>query len=103
MKSFVLALAMAGSMTFPVLAQDAMSPDTMTCADFSAMESDAQMQTIAGMEAEGGMMSSEGGMMAGDMAGEAMAPEDTATAVAEVCSHNPEMMLGDAMMEAKDN
>ena len=44
------------------------------------------MQAIAGMEAEGGMMASEGGMMSSDMAGEAMAPEDTAAAVAEACA-----------------
>jgi hypothetical protein len=89
MRSIFAALAMAGSMAFPVLAQDAMSAD-VTCEDFVAMDEAGQMEAMSGM--------GEGAMAARAMApADAMAPEPSATAVADVCEDHPDMMLGEAI------
>ena len=110
----LIVLAMAGTMSFPALAQDAMSADTMSCVDFTAMDSAGQMQAMAGMEmaAEGDMasegtmaaegdMAAEGTMAEGDMASEeGMAAEgDITAAVTAYCAEHPDMMVGDAMEE----
>jgi hypothetical protein len=85
----ILAIAMAGFVSVPAFAMDDMS-----CADYTAMDSDRQIQAISTMEE--GMMAS-GGMMASTDASEAMTPEDTAKAVAAACAENPEMWVGDAL------
>jgi len=89
MKSILVALALAGSLAVPGLAQ---AMDDMSCADFTAMDSQGQMDAIASME--GGMAAD--GMMAGD----AMASDDMTMAVATACTEHPDMMVGEAMKGA---
>ena len=112
----------------PLIAQDAMSAETMTCADFMAMESDARMEAMQAMEmaSSGGMMAdAEGGMAAegmmaegeGEMAAEGMMAEggddammaeghgtieEQIEAMSAACEGNPDMMATDAMMSAAD-
>jgi hypothetical protein len=85
-----LALAMAGFAAGPVLAID-----DMTCADYMAMDSAGQAETVSMMEGSMGAMDSAGGMMASSDA--MMAPEDTAMEVASACEGHPEMMVGAAI------
>ena len=103
-----LALALAAAPAF------AMGPDTMSCADFVAMDEAGQMAAMA--PAEGGMMAPEGGMMApaeggmmasdgdaggmmasGGDAGGMMAEDHGAMAAASACAAHPDMTVGDAM------
>ena len=111
-------LAIAGLMSTlfasPLFAQDAMSPESMTCADFMAMDSDGQMQALQamaspeGMMAEGEMpaegMMAEGGMAAeGMMAeGDEMMTDEQMAAMSAACEGDPDMMAMDAMMSAMD-
>jgi len=82
MKRIFLALAIAGSATLPAFAQGAMmAPDTMTCADFTAMDHDGMM---------GAMQSMDGGMSADDQTKAGAMLNDT-------CKEHPDMMVGDAM------
>ena len=92
MRGFVVALTLAGSLALPVLAQ---AMEDMSCADFSAMDAQGQMDTIASMEGDD-MMAAGGGMAAGD----SMADEEMTKGVAMACSEHPEMMLGEAMKGA---
>jgi hypothetical protein len=85
----ILAIAVVGFASAPAFAMDDMS-----CADYTAMDSAGQMQTMAMMEE---CMMASGGMMAAPDAADAMSPEDSAMAVASTCAEHPEMMLGDAM------
>jgi hypothetical protein len=87
---------LAGS---PLVAQDAMSPDSMTCADYMAMDSEGQMQAMEAME----MASPEGMMAEGaeDAEGDGMMEEHMA-AMGAACDGNPDMMAMDAMMSAMD-
>jgi hypothetical protein len=96
-----LALALAAAPAF------AMGPDTMSCADFVAMDEAGQMAAMTPAEggmmapAEGGMMASDGdagGMMAsGGDAGGMMAEDHGAMAAASACAAHPDMTVGDAM------
>jgi hypothetical protein len=96
-----LALALAAAPAF------AMGPDTMSCADFVAMDEAGQMAAMTAPEggmmapAEGGMMASDGdagGMMAsGGDAGGMMAEDHGAMAAASACAAHPDMTVGDAM------
>lgn len=107
MTRFLLAIAVAGFAAAPVFAMDDMS-----CADFTAMDRDAQMQALSGMEGgmaseggmaaggdstdAGGMMSSDsGGMMSSDSS--SMSSEDQIATVTKACADHPDMMVGDAM------
>ena len=62
MKQFLLASVLTGAMSFPAFAQ--MSHD-MSCADFTAMDADAQMEALGQMAG--------GGMAADTMAADSMA------------------------------
>jgi hypothetical protein len=117
MKKLLMASVLTGAMSLPAFAQ--MSHD-MSCADFMAMDADAQMKTLGQMagDAMGADNMAAGSMAADNMAADDMAAdnmaadnigaadsmkaEDTVTpeAVAAVCGDNPEMMVGDAMMQA---
>jgi len=121
MKKFLLASVLTGAMSFPAFAQ--MSHD-MSCADFMAMDADAQMEAL-GQMAGGGMAADNmaadnmaaddmaadnmaadnmaaDNMAADNMAADNMMAEDTVTAeaVAAVCADNPDTMVSDAMMKA---
>jgi hypothetical protein len=92
MTRFLLALALAASTTSAF----AMMADTMSCADFTAMESADQMAAMA--PAEGAMGEGEGGMSAsGQMATEEMSPDHMAMEATEACEAHPEMTVGEAM------
>ena len=82
MKTFFLTLALAGAAALPALAQGMMaSPDTMACADFTAMDHDGMMGAMADLDA-------------------GMSEEEQATAgmkLAEMCKEHPDMMVGEAM------
>lgn len=100
----------------PLFAQNAMSADSTTCADYMAMDSDGQMHAMEAMEmasSEGMMAESEGEMAAeGEMAegvddammaeGDGMMEEHMA-AMSAACDGNPDMMAMDAMMSAMDH
>jgi hypothetical protein len=94
MTRFLLALAMAG-LTTPAFA---MMADTMTCADFTAMEAADQMAAMApeGAMGEGGM-AAEGQMADGGMMAEDMSPEHMMAEATEACEAHPDMTVGDAM------
>ena len=103
MRNFVVALTLAGSLALPGLAS---AMDDMTCADFTAMDSKGQMETVGMMQhSEGGMaagdnMAAGGTMAAGDnmAAGDGMmASHDETMTVTTACDDHPDMMLGDAM------
>lgn len=82
MKTFLLALALAGSAALPALAQGTMmSTDTMTCADYSAMDHDGMMAAMESLDAG---MSADEQMQAGEK-------------LAAACAEHPDMMLGEAM------
>jgi hypothetical protein len=122
-KMILLAGVLSGAMAYPALAQ--MSSDDMSCADFMAMDADAQMAAIHAMTSDnmmgedagaGGMMAEGDNMAAGDnmsgdqmasgnMAGDdnMMAGEVTAEALMKACASDPKMMLHDAMMQAEGN
>ncbi len=93
MTRIMMAVAIGGLCALPAFAQDAMSPDTMTCADFMAMDEAGQMEAMTAME-----------MAAGEASGTAMT-EDEAMAAGEemmpgtmtACEGNPEMMAMEAM------
>ncbi len=93
MKRILLAMSFAGAFALPAFAQDAMSADTMTCADFMAMDEAGQMEAMTAME-----------MAAGEASGTAMT-EDEAMAAGEemmpgtmtACEGNPDMMAMEAM------
>jgi hypothetical protein len=105
------ALAMASLLgtlaASPLVAQDATSPDSMTCADYMAMDPDGQMQAMEAME----MASSEGMMAEGADSMEAEEPiadgdgmmEEHMAAMGAACDGNPDMMAMDAMMSAMDH
>jgi hypothetical protein len=95
MTRFLLALALAG-LTTPAFA---MMADTMSCADFTAMESADQMAAMApaeGAMGEGGM-AAEGAMAEGGMMAEDMSPEHMTMEATEACEAHPDMTVGDAM------
>ena len=100
MKTLLAATILIGSLSVPAFAQMA---DDMSCADFMAMDSSGQMQAMeamGGAMAGGAMMSSEGDAMTSDaMAGEHM--EMTADAVADACADHGDMMVQDAIEQAK--
>ena len=50
MRGFVVVLTLAGSLALPNLAQ---AMEDMSCADFTAMDAQGQMDTIASMEGDG--------------------------------------------------
>ena len=84
MKGILAAIAVAGAFATAGLAQDAMSADTMTCADFSAMDSAGQMEAIGSMET-------------GDAGAEDTQSEDMATKALAACEAHPDMTVGEAM------
>lgn len=83
MKSLFLAVAIAGASFLPAFAEDAMmaSPDTMTCADYTAMDHDGMMAAMETLDA---------GMSADDQA-------ESGKMLNETCTEHPDMMVGDAM------
>jgi hypothetical protein len=111
MKTLLMALVLTGAMSFPAFAQ--MSQD-MSCADFMAMDADAQMNTLGQMagDAMGADNMAADNMAADNMAADNMAADNmaagdmkaedtvTAEAVTAICADNPDMMVGDAMMQA---
>ncbi len=124
MKKLLLASVLTGVMSVPAFAQ--MSHD-MSCADFMAMDADAQMEAL-GQMAGGGMAADNmaaDSMAADDMAADHMGSDDMAAddmaadhmgsddmmagdtaaaeAVAAVCADNPDMMVSDAMMKTGDH
>jgi hypothetical protein len=93
MTRFLLALAFMGTAAAPAFA---MVVDSMSCADFTAMEAADQMAAMA--PAEGAMGEGEGGMSAsGQMAGEEMSPDHMVMEATEACEAHPDMTVGEAM------
>ena len=84
MKQILSAIVIAGSFATAGLAQDAMSADMMTCADFSAMDSAGQMEAVGSMET-------------GDAGAEDTQSEDMATKALAACEAHPDMTVGEAM------
>lgn len=84
MKHILAAIAIAGAFATAGLAQDAMSVDTMTCADFSAMDSAGQMEAIGSMEA-------------GDTVAEDTQSQEMKTKAMAACEAHPDMTVGEAM------
>ena len=109
MKRILLASIFTGVMAFPAFAQIAGDP---SCADFMAMDADAQMKAIAATPGDGMMAdddTAKDNMAAGDMAKDNMAGDGmmaegpTVEAVAAACAGKPDMSLADAMMAAGSN
>ena len=110
MKLFCLAIVVTGLVTafaLPAFAANHSIDATMiTCADFTAMDADAQMKAMAAMHmASEGMTSDE--MASDEMASDQMATDEMATdemasnamiATAATCESTPDMMAMDAMM-----
>jgi hypothetical protein len=107
MKRLLATTMLAGLMASPAFAQ--MSSD-MSCADFVAMDSSGQMEA---MESMVGGMASEA-MKSSDMASDAMKSGDlksgemasgevevTADDVISACADHPDMMVHDAVEQAK--
>jgi hypothetical protein len=93
MTRFLLALALVGTTAAPAFA---MMADSMSCADFTAMEAADQMEAMA--PAEGAMGEGEGGMSAsGQMAEEDMSPDHMVMEATEACEAHPDMTVGEAM------
>ena len=94
MTRIILAIALAGFASVPAFAMDDMS-----CADFTAMDTAKQGETVSMMSgAEGTMQDDSGGaMMATD---DATADEDMTAKVSAACAEHPDMMLGEAMQGA---
>ena len=92
----LLAIAMSAVMAAPVFAMDDMS-----CADFMAMDNDAQTHALMEMQegmSDGDSMSSDtsGSMASDSMASDSMAADDP-SAVVQACTDHPDMMVGDAI------
>jgi hypothetical protein len=87
MRRFVLALTLAAPMASPTFAQDA---ETMTCAQFGAMTSDAQMQVLSTLQPFGDDM---------EPSDQAASEQWTAT-VAGACTGHPDRLVSDAAREA---
>lgn len=106
MKTLLATTILVASLSVPAFAQMA---DDMSCTDFMAMDSSGQMQameSMAGAMAGDAMMSSEGGdaMKSDAMAGDAMAGDHmgvTADTVADACADHGDMMVQDAIEQAK--
>jgi len=82
MTRILLALALAGSASLPAFAQSTMmSGDTMSCSDYTAMDSAGQMKAMETMDAG---MSADDQMKSGEM-------------LASTCKDHPDMMVDDAM------
>jgi hypothetical protein len=129
MKKFVWAIMSSAAVASPVFAQDdGMAADSITCAEFLAMDADGRTTAVDAVQ----MASAEGGMASDDMAsddmasddmasddmasddmasddmmesdqmtsGDAMMAEDTVAAVLEVCERDPNVSLADAVEEA---
>jgi hypothetical protein len=117
MRNLFLATVLTGAMAVPALAD--MSHD-VSCADFMAMDANAQMEALEQM-AEDGMaadsvaaddLATHDDMGSGDMAtaqegtgsDEMMADHAVSVeAAAAVCTDNPDMMVSDAMTKAGGN
>lgn len=118
------ALAIAGLVgtltAWPLVAQDTASGDSMTCADFMAMDSEGQMQAVETMQMASESMMAEDEMAAegetteGEMAAEGQSAEgggmmaegggmmeEQMAAISAACDGNPDMMVTDAMMSAQ--
>ncbi|MCX7302856.1 MAG: hypothetical protein NTV73_00745 [Hyphomicrobiales bacterium] len=101
------AVVLTASLGMPVRADaGAMSTGPeMTCAEFSAMDTDGQMQAMATMAAAPDAMASDAmateATTAGAMANEgAMADEDHLKAAVAACDGHADMMAADAMHTA---
>ncbi len=93
MKRIMMAVAIGGLFALPAFAQDAMSADTMTCADFMAMDEAGQMEAMTAME-----------MAAGEASGTTMTEDEAMSSGQEMmpgtmtaCEGNPDMMAMEAM------
>ena len=118
MKKFLLASVMTAAFAAPAFADD------MSCADFMAMDADAQMKAVGMMAGDDMMAEDMAGddmksddmaaddmksddmasddMAADDMAGDDMMAEDvTVDAVVAACGDDGAMMVEDAVMKAK--
>lgn len=79
MRLLIQAAAAAVLVAAPALAQDApLDPATMTCADFTAMDSEGQMQAMVALQS--GMTGQVMGDMTDEAAEEGMMTEDAAAA-----------------------
>lgn len=107
MKKFVWAIMCSAAVASPAFAQDeGMAADSITCAEFLAMDADARtkaVQTVQMASAEGEMtsddmasdgMASDGMMESDQMASDDMASDD----MASDDMMDSEMASGDAMM-----
>jgi hypothetical protein len=109
MKKLLATTMLAGGlMASPAFAQ--MSSEDMSCADFVAMDSSGQMEamkSMAGGMASDAMKSSDmasDAMKSGDMKSGDMASGDmdvTADDVVSACADHPDMMVHDAVEQAK--
>ena len=113
MKKFLLASVMTAAFAAPAFADD------MSCADFMAMDADAQMKAVGMMAGDDMMAEDMAGddmksddmaaddlksddMASDDMAGDDMMAEDvTVDAVVAACGDDGAMMVEDAVMKAK--
>jgi hypothetical protein len=103
MKTLLALTILSGVLVAPAFAQ--MSSEDMSCADFTAMDSSGQMAAMdsmgSGMESDA--MASDS-MKSDDMKSDDMASDDvtvTAESVAEACGEHPDMMVHDAIEQAK--
>ncbi|MGB8622225.1 MAG: HdeA/HdeB family chaperone [Paracoccaceae bacterium] len=111
MKQLMIGLAIAGMAGgFGIAAQAAshgMDYSQMTCAEFTAMDAEAQMNAVKGMQMASDDMSSDNmasdNMESDSMASDDMAMQDSAAAIVAACEGNPDMMAMDAMMAGMDN
>ncbi|MCT7375399.1 hypothetical protein [Chelativorans salis] len=124
MKKLLVTTMFCGALAMPAFAQD----ETTTCAEFTEMDTTAQTEALASIEGAGSAdvgtdstASVEGsdddtasGTASGDMAAEATddtmdgtaaeaGTEVTASAVVDACANNPDMLVVDAIEQAKSN
>ncbi len=90
LSAIVLATAVVGGAT--LASADGMNPKTMSCKDFSAMDSAGMMKAVDAMH-----MASPDSAMAMDK----MATETAVKGTMTACDGHPDMMAMDAMMSAK--
>lgn len=119
MKKLLATTIFCGALAMPAFAQD----ETTTCAEFTAMDSMAQTEALASIQAggvgsestasvEGSTDDTASGTASGDtmaeatddsMDGATAGTEVTASAVADACADNPDMLVVDAIEQAKSN
>ena len=115
MKTTLMTVIVFGAVTASAWAQPT---DSMKCADFTAMNAEAQMAAVRSMKGlmpmddrmaaehmtpsgPGPSEMGRGKMGPGRMMGSAMSADETFETVSHYCRDHPDMMVGDAMMEPK--